>query len=384
MMVIPWIRSTIGVILPGIIDTFHLTLSQAGLVTVFIETGSVGAMLALGLFIDRIGAARAVSWGLPAMSAALMISTVLPSFAGLSAALFLLGVGIALTASGINMLMASTGARRGFYLGVLHATFSVFSIVTPLAAGLVLALADWRLYYRLAAGLALIVMIVFRLAERSNGRSQEEQAEPAASDASPYGAGVALKRISTLCLGVAALAGVQGIFMTWSYLYMIDVYRVGHSLATVAPSLVWLGIMVGRTGIIALQRCFSARTILLWSILLAAAALSAERLASTFWVTSLMLVILGMGVAGAFQLGTAWAAERIPERVGTASTYVMASAALGIGFWPWITGVIIDAKDFTSLMYTALAGLALAAVMFAITEVRTVIPINPKSQILNL
>lgn len=368
MLIIPWIRSTIGVVLPWLIDTFDLTISQAGLVSVFIESGTVTGMLTLGFVIDRLGAARVVGWGIPAIGAALLVVTVIPTFTALAPILFILGIGIALTASGINALMASTGARRGFYLGVLHSAFSLFAIVTPLVAGVILVMGTWQTYYRLVAALALLVMILFWIIERPNRQEQEATTREVESGAPVYGTGTALKRIATVCLGVFALSGVQSIFITWSYLYMIKVYGVGHSLATLAPSLLWLGIFVARSGTIGLSRRFSARTILLCSITLSVGVLSIEYAFPSFMVTSAVLVVMGIGVGGAYQLGTAWAAERIPDRVGTASTFIMASASCGIGVWPWLTGVIIDATSFSSMMFVALAGFIVAAAMFSVTR----------------
>jgi predicted MFS family arabinose efflux permease len=81
-----------------------------------------------------------------------------------------------------------------------------------------------------------------------------------------------------------------------------------------------------------------------------------------------MLVLLGAGVSGAFQLGTSWAAELHPGRIGTASTLVMMSAAAGIGIWPWITGVVVDATSFYAMPGIILAGLLMAGAMFAATK----------------
>ena len=362
MMVIPWIRSTLGMILPGMIDTYDLTISQAGLISIFLESGSVTGMLALGFVIDRIGAARIVVWGLPVIGTALFAVTVAPTFGILAVMLFLVGIGIALTASGVNTLMAATGERRAFCLGLLHSCFSIFAIVTPLIAGALLTTSDWQTFYFGVAVIALFMMILFRILGYTAATEQTTE-EKSTSGAT----GAALKRITTVCLGVFALAGVQGIIITWSYLYMVNVHDLNHRLATLAPSLLWVGILVMRSVSIALSRRFSARTILLWSIAGSMAVVAFEQTMLLPMVSMTAMVLLGMGVAGAFQLGTAWAAERIPDRIGTASSAIMASAALGIGVLPWLTGITIDATDFSGMMVVSLGGMILAALMFGIT-----------------
>ncbi len=372
MMVIPWIRSTTGVILPGLIETFHLTIGQAGLVSVFLESGSVAGMIALGFFIDRLGASRVVGWGLPVMGVSLIAVTVAPTFTTLAPTLFLVGIGIALTASGVNTLMAATGEQRGFYLGVLHSSFSVFAIVTPLIAGALIALGSWESYYLVVAAIAVCVTILFRMtgAEESPGAPVVHTTDSPPSESTTMSA---LRRISTLCLGVFALAGVQSIFITWSYLYMVTVYSFSHGVATLAPSLLWVGILIMRSGAISLSRRFPARRILIWSTACSLGVLAVERAVEDPWITMVSLVLIGMGVAGAFQLGTSWAAERIPERIGTASSAIMASASLGIGIWPWITGMAVEASDFSAVMLTAVVGLSIAGILFMVTPATRIV-----------
>jgi len=362
MMVIPWIRSTLGVILPKLIDTYDLTISQAGLVSIFLESGSVTGMLSLGFVIDRIGAARIAVWGLPVIGIALFAVTEATSFGILAVMFFFVGIGVALTASGVNTLMATTGKRRAFYLGLLHSCFSVFAIATPLIAGALLTASDWQTFYFVVAAIALFMMILFRIIGYT-GEMVQTAGENPLSDAT----GPALRRIATVCLGVFALAGVQGVIITWSYLYMVNVHGLSHGLATLAPSLLWVGILVMRSVSIALSRRHSERTILLWSIAGSMAVVAFEQTMLLPIVSMTAMILLGMGVAGAFQLGTAWAAERIPGRIGTASSAVMASAALGIGVLPWVTGITIDATDYSGMMVVSLGGMILAASMFGIT-----------------
>jgi MFS family permease len=363
MFVIPWLRSTLGVVLPGLIATFGLSLREAGLVTVAIEAGSVTTMLILGLIIDRLGAGRVIVWGLPVMGSALALATLVPSFEGLFSALVLLGVGVALTASGVNAVIADTGPRRAEYLGILHAGFSIFSVVTPLAAGLMLVWADWQWFYRLIAGLAFMVLAVYLAFERPGKPGPTGQVRPPSGGLAP-----ALWRIAGVCVGVSALTGVQGILITWSYLYMVNRYGAGHAVATLAPSSVWFGILAGRAGMIWLSRRRTARAILLYGIALTGVAVSFESLLPSTTTAFTAFVLAGVGVSGAYQLGTAWTADRLPERIGTASTFVMASGAIGLGVWPWIAAAVVEATSFASMAGVMLAGLLMAAALFALTR----------------
>ena len=69
--------------------------------------------------------------------------------------LWLAGIGSSSTAAATNALMAQTGKRRAYYLGLMHSTYSLMSIGGPLLAGMIVAVAAWRDFYRLVALVAL-------------------------------------------------------------------------------------------------------------------------------------------------------------------------------------------------------------------------------------
>jgi fucose permease len=363
MFAIPWARSTVGVVLPGFIATYDLSIRQAGMVSVAIEAGTVFTMLILGFLIDRLGPGRVAAWGLPVVGIAVALATRAPSFGWLIGCLMLFGVGMALTSSGVNAVLADTGSRRSMYLGFMHGGFSMLSILTPLAAGVVLAWADWQTYYWLSAGIAFLMLVLYIKSDRFEPSARSRVGENVFS-----GMGGVVRRLSTLCLGVFTLAGMQGVLMTWSYLYLVNRHGAGHAVATFAASSVWTGILVGRWSIIGLHRRRSARWILITAISVSTVALTLEYLASSIAVAFVVLVIAGAGVSGAYQLGTAWASERAPSRIGAASTFIMGSAALGIGIWPWIAGVVIETLTFASLPGVVMTGFILSAVFFALTR----------------
>ena len=124
MLMVAWARP-FGLVIPGLIQTFGLSLDEAGFCVTILEIGGVTAMLALGWTMDRWGALKLSSITLALGSAALLLSAVSPSYNVLLLSFFLIGTGIAGTASHVNALMAATGERRSFYLGLTHALFGL-------------------------------------------------------------------------------------------------------------------------------------------------------------------------------------------------------------------------------------------------------------------
>ena len=357
-LAVAWTRASLAIVIPGFIATFDLSIAEAGRVVMGIEIGSFATMIVLAFAMDRLGPGRVMAWGLPVLGLALLATSLTTTTLLLPVFLLAIGAGIALSASASNTLMASTGRRRTIYLGWLHMSFSGFSLVVPLVAGYIVAAYDWQTFYQVLAVIAILILLGYRAVE-GTGRRQT------ATVARMQGAGEALRRNLAIYLGVFFLVGVQGILMSWSYMYAIDRHGVEHAAAAVAPASVWLGVLAGRAANIAAARRFTLKTIMVASCLLTMIAFMGEYLLSSYWATLTAFAGVGFGVSGAFQHGTAWSSERTPGEVGAASTFVMAAAALGVGVWPWLVGLAADAFGFASMTPVAMAGLLLALASFA-------------------
>lgn len=366
MVVIAWTR-TYSVVLPEIMEMFAMSPRQGGRFIATIELGSVFSLLVLSFAIERIGAVRTLMFGLPAVVIALVAMTSIHNLLLITPFLVLLGSGMAWTTTGINTLMAATGERRSFYLGLMHSTYSMVGVVAPLIAAWVLQWYSWQTWYRGVSFLAICCMMLIWKFEISaitvaDKASQRDHKVPITPNVGP-----SVMVIGTICLGVFTLAGIQGVFNTWSYLYFLNIYATKTELAVWSPAGFWGGVLIGRVGIVWLTRFYSARTLLIISSLIPSVVMGAEHLCSSPWVALLAMLAVGVGVSGTYQLGTQWAAERLPHRVGTASTAVMASAWLGIASWPWAAGALIDATSFACLVSIVGFGSLVAAIAFAAT-----------------
>ncbi len=368
MMMVSWAR-VFSLVLPGLIETFDLSLAQAGLCITALEMGGFLAMLVLSFAMDRWGAIRLLSGCVLVGSGALFLSTIASTYEVLLGLFFLLGAGTAATASTVNTLMADMGERRGFYLGIVHSAFGFFSIVAPLVAGALIVYAGWQAYYVLVGLMGLLIALIFFFGTRTARTAWQPLALNPTTNSSSM---VTLRRIGLICLGVSTLVGVQAIFNSWSYLYARERFFIEHGMATLAPACIWSGILLGRTSHTFLSRYWSAQVLLLGSCLMAAIAVLGVHWAPVFWLAAVAFVGVGMGVGGAYQLGTAWAAACAPQRIGTASTFIMAAGALGAGMWPWFTGLAIEFGGFTYLPWVVLVALGLGSIAFYTSRAKAV------------
>lgn len=377
MFLVAWTR-TFAVVLPGVIETFDLPAGEAGLFVFMVEMGSFLSLLLLGFVIDQVGAFWGLRVGLVMLMVALLATAQVRQFSLLPLALLLLGSGIAWTATSINTLMAAMGERRSYYLGLMHSFYGFAAVLAPMVAGVVMAWDTWQSYYRLLSALSLGMFILvwkFEVGRESTGKGASE--DDVFADADVKGAGwtrglSTLKPIAGICLGVFALAGVQNVLNTWIYLYTSHTYNANHGQATLSPTVYWIGILLGRVGLIFLSEKYSARCLLIALSLLPAGALWIDHSGGTYWLALPAFFLGGLGVSGTFQLGTTWASERMPQRVGLASTAVMAVSGLGLGFGPWLAGIAIEETSFVALKWVVSLGCMIAGMAFLVTPVSTV------------
>lgn len=289
MFLVAWTR-TFAVVLPGVIETFDLPAGEAGLFVFMVEMGSFLSLLLLGFVIDQVGAFWGLRVGLVMLMVALLATAQVRQFSLLPLALLLLGSGIAWTATSINTLMAAMGERRSYYLGLMHSFYGFAAVLAPMVAGVVMAWDTWQSYYRLLSALSLGMFILvwkFEVGRESTGKGASE--DDVFADADVKGAGWSrglstLKPIAGICLGVFALAGVQNVLNTWIYLYTSHTYNANHGQATLSPTVYWIGILLGRVGLIFLSEKYSARCLLIALSLLPAGALWIDHSGGTYWL----------------------------------------------------------------------------------------------------
>lgn len=367
MIVVALLSSAQGVIIPQILASFELSLSYGGLLVAINGSASVLTMLVTGLLVERFGPMRVLVASVAVIAAFALATSLAPSYALVVLFLGCLAVAASSTSAATNALMASTGSRRAYYLGMMHATYSMMSIGAPIIAAFVVANVRWQAYYVLLLLLALGVGAVLWRFEHGALRQSLKSRQQAPPMSQLILGWRRAAPIYLICLGVFFMAGTQASLATWGYSYMASVYQTPHTVAATATSLLWVGVLAGRVSAIPLSGKFSERTLLITGAALCLLALGADWLVGVPWVAMAALVFAGYGVSGAFQLGTSWGAGMIPQSIGIASSLVMASASLGGLILPSLTAVVADHFGFQAFRWLMLAGYLVSASAFWLT-----------------
>ncbi len=358
----------VGPVLPDLMREFSVRESLAGLMLSIGSLGFVVGPLFAGRLIDRRGMRAALVAGLCVEVLALAAFGIVPAFALAMGLSFLLRFGASFVETSVNVLpVVAGGADGASMMNLMHSFFGVGSLLSPISVGLIVQLTGrWRLAF-LAGALVTAAMLGlgwrFRL--------------PAVTAAIPAGAGSAARPAAARAGAVLdsfVLAGAAALFLyvgaevgmaAWIVLYLREHLGFAPVAATAAATLLWVGIMVGRSLNSLLARRIGVRALVLGGALAGAAsgfALLAARSAPAIYA---LLLLFGLTISGTFPNVVISVNTRYPERVGqVTAALTIASAAGGMSFHV-IIGALSQALGIVSIIAIPPALLALLAVTYA-------------------
>jgi fucose permease len=237
---------SVGVIIPEIIKTFHLSLTAAGAFHYATMSGIALAGIGLGFLADRLGRKAVIVLGLGAFALSALSFAVSDSFPVFVALLFVSGAAIGLFKTGALALIGdiSTSTRGHTQtLNALEGFFGVGAIIGPAIVAQLLARgASWKWLY-VIAGLMCGALILIALWVRypkmaqlqANGADLRSAMRVAAS---PYAVGFSLAAV--------LYVGVEAAVYVWMPTYIADYHGSLALLAAYAISLFFVLRALGR------------------------------------------------------------------------------------------------------------------------------------------
>lgn len=328
----------LGVLLPSILSTYHLTPATVTLLFLSQMSGYMVAALASSLLSSRMGLARMLLLATITLTGALVIYALTAHWSVMVAAGTLLGLGIGLIDAGINTYIADQ--RNANLMGLLHAFYGIGALLGPTLATTLLALGlGWRLVYLHIAGIVgltvagMLWAVVYRykpmavrvLKEGTNARAS---------------LGLALRTPTVLVAGLLLLVyvGTEASVGNWAYSVQSISRGTPELIAGYSVSAYWLGLTVGRLSMGALiKRLGAVRTIDFSLALLTGGLVGWWLLPSQLW----SLPLIGFALAAIFP-ATIWLMpQRVsPSLVPAAIGFITSVASLGAATIPTIVGWI--------------------------------------------
>ena len=237
----------INTLLNQIIDEYHLTGANEGLMTSLLSVGMMLAIVVCPLIQGRIKKLTMIFVSGIIMTVAMAVS----GMAG-KAVLF----GIASVVLGIGWGLFDTYANSSIIdlypddnsgpMGLFHGFYGVGSLLMPVIIQALLFVFIWRANYYLVAAIMLIVMVIFYIVKRKidkNGGLQEtEEKKLRFKDLGHY---LKEKRNVLMILSGIMLTMAQAGFISWIVRYM-TLEHDAQSLGTLCITIYWICITVNR------------------------------------------------------------------------------------------------------------------------------------------
>jgi FHS family glucose/mannose:H+ symporter-like MFS transporter len=376
MLIFGIVLTTLGAVLPSVIERFGIDKAAAGTLFLLMSFGILAGSLVFGPLVDRYG----YKWLLLASAALIFVGLEGIAFASsmgaLRAAVLLIGFGGGVINGGVNALVADSSAvgERGAAISLLGVFFGIGAVGVPFALGMLLEVSS---YTAIIAGVGVVVLGALTFI------AVTQFPTPKQAQGFPIAEGARLLRDPVLLLFGLMLFLESGVELTvggWTATFFRDELRVTGERALVFLSLYWLGMTLARLVLGALlRRTAPVRTLL--------ACIGVALVGSFLMLGSRGLApaatgvfLLGVGFAATFPVILGFVGDRYAHLSGTAFSIVFVIALTGGMVLPYVTGVLGERYGLRTSFLVVPAALVGIVVLLGVVR-RQQVP-GPRSQVL--
>jgi fucose permease len=329
------VLTTLGAVLPSVIERFGIDKAQAGSLFLLMTFGILVGAVVFGPIVDRNGYKGMLLLATALIVAGLEGIAFAPSMGWLRMAIATIGFGGGIINGGTNALVADISADgRSAGLSLLGAFFGVGAVGVPFALGNLLGTLS---YAAIIAGIGALVVVPLLITAATPFPA------PKHPQGFPLAAATGLLRDSALITMGLILFLESGMEITvggWTATFFKEELQISDQRALVYLSLYWLGMMLARTALGTVLRGAAPLRVLLTSLSTAFVGALLLILTRSPSVAALGVFLLGTGFAATFPVVLAFVGDRYAHLSGTAFSVVIVMALTGGMLLPYLTGVL--------------------------------------------
>lgn len=357
----------VGVLLPGMMDHYNLTLAEAGVVPVVRGMGEIVAAFFMALVIRKIGERNTFLGGHGLIAFAFGAMAVTWGYPVFLFLLFLSGVGVQLIVGTVTSMQGRLGgARQGRSVSMVFLAISGANIVAPALVGWGLhADYEWRTILTLIGGLFVLLTVVQWLV---GPLSQRDPAELNAESKQTSDGGSIYRDIGLWMTGITLMVWIssQGLFLMWLPTYTVSALGVAPELAGLPLSGYTLGNLLSRIFLLNLADRFSPRKMMMASSTIGGLFSIGVVTADSLSLLMIFSFIVGLMSGMMTPLFFTFAGKRLgagAELVG----FLFSALLISEAFTPGIAGMVAESFGLTwgiSLIPLSLFGSAFLLVFY--------------------
>jgi MFS transporter, FHS family, glucose/mannose:H+ symporter len=359
------VLTTLGAVLPTVIERFGIDKAQAGSLFLLMTMGILGGSLVFGPMVDRYGykgmlllATALIFFGLEGIAFA-------SSLFLLRIAIVFIGFGGGIVNGGTNALVADISSEgKGANLNILGVFFGIGAVGVPFVLA---TMSGSFSNSTLISGVGALVLIPFVLIALTPFPA------PKQPQGFPIAAAGRLTRDPLLLLMGLMLFLESGMEITvggWTSTFVNEELAVEPRTALVVLSLYWMGMMLARLTLGTYLRSVAPFRVLY--VCLSTGLIGAVALLMTTSVTvaGVGVFMLGIGFAATFPVVLGFVGERYADLSGTAFSLAIAMALCGGMLLPWLAGILGASYGMRGSFVIVPAALLLLATLVGILSRR--------------
>lgn len=359
------VMTTLGAVLPGIIQHHGLNRTAAGSLLALMSLGMLAGSVVFGPVVDRRGYKGMLTVTVLLIALGLEGIAFAPSLGVLATAAVVIGFGGGLMNGSANALTADVSAEgRAAGIAYLGVFFGIGALGVPIVLGL---LRDRFGDAGVVAGIgALVALVIPYYAAIRFPEPKQPQGIPLRRAAE------LLRDPALVLLGVILFfeSGMEITMGGWTATYVNDELQLSSERALFLLSLYWLGMVGARLVLGSLLKRVSSTTVLFGSLIVAFTGALILIGAHATVAAGAGTLLTGAGFAAVFPVILGYTGDRYERLSGTAFGVVLVMGLAGGTALPYLTGVLGDAFGLRPSLAIVPVGLGCIALLFAIVRPR--------------
>jgi MFS transporter, FHS family, glucose/mannose:H+ symporter len=375
-----------GLLIPSLIRSIEATFGQtdAGIGVVYLGfalaygVGSFGG----GALTERLGRRLVLGGAVLVHAFGVAGLGLAPSWLLFVGAAMVAGVGAGCLDGGANGLVLDVYRdKRGRAMNLLHAVFGVGALAAPIVVGtLVEAGVPWQAIAVGTGASVLLLALAYTVVPMPSGLRAAGDAAASASPGQPARRWLLAGPLFLLGIGIATYVASEVGVSSWLVRFLAD---APLTTATLALSLYWAGLTVGRLVSSAIADRFDHRRFTIACVLAMAVMIAFAVVVPVLPISIAAFALAGVASGPVFPMIVAIGGDRYPDRSAAVGGSMSGMAVVGSTIYPPLMGFLSVTVGLTAAMLgNVLLGIACAVALVAfgwVTRPRADQPIGSTS-----
>jgi len=371
-----------GTVMEPMVQAYGVQYGDGGQLVMHQFLGGMVGIMCSPWLIRKFGKKAVLLTALAIMTAAEATYMLLPSWGVMLSIAPFAGFGFGTTESVVGaFIIGAAGAKANVAMSRVEVFFGVGALLMPFAGAALISAGYWKAAFGIVALLAIGTFFLWAYYWPTilNQTTDQDTRLPAKHQISERAHPLLVPLLSAGFLFFAFYVGLEMSYVHYLPSILVTSNGMSESTATLALSLFWGAMSVGRLVSGHLADRFGSATYLLTVCIINAALFIMMGWMTTTVATFILAFAAGLFMSGMFAIALVFTNHAAPGRVEKTTSLLMAAGGVGGALFPKATGWFMDdfGVDATRWLF---AGCAIALFSIMLVSAWIVRKINPKPQ----